>query len=224
MPSICVCRALSNSPASLIWNSPLCCAKVSLRSIPLSAARKVRGAGLTNTPLRRARNSSVFRPPSTRCCKRFLNTELAQLQRQIRDLQNFWFSVIDLDKLRDLNGAIVAFTKYHDLEGLRNILIDMKNLRNAAALAAPQESRTMSSHRRRISCTGSSGRAMRSSSLPGRFHRSVVSASPRRHRHGSIRDYAEYAPRCVRAGVAGVTTGSSRIFEEKFPRKFLSHP
>jgi len=62
-----------------------------------------------------------------------VNTELAQLQRQIRDLQNFGFSVIDLGKLRDVNRAIVAFANDHDIEGLRDTLIEAQNLRNAAA-------------------------------------------------------------------------------------------
>jgi hypothetical protein len=48
-------------------------------------------------------------------------------------LQNFGFSVIDLGKLRDVNRAIVAFAKDHDIEGLRHTLIEVKNLRNAAA-------------------------------------------------------------------------------------------
>jgi hypothetical protein len=62
-----------------------------------------------------------------------VNTELAQFQRQIRDLQNLRFSVIDLDKLRDANRAIDMFIETQNVDGLRQTLIEVKNLRNAAA-------------------------------------------------------------------------------------------
>jgi transcriptional regulator with XRE-family HTH domain len=59
------------------------------------------------------------------------NTELAQFQRQIRDLQHLRISALDLDKLRAANRALVAFNDNHDSDRLRDALIEVENLRNA---------------------------------------------------------------------------------------------
>ncbi|MBA3562472.1 MAG: helix-turn-helix transcriptional regulator [Gammaproteobacteria bacterium] len=61
------------------------------------------------------------------------NIELAQSQRFVRDLKNFRFSAIDLDKLRDANRAVDMFIETEDAEGLHRTLIEVKNMRNAAA-------------------------------------------------------------------------------------------
>ncbi|HSS64477.1 MAG TPA: helix-turn-helix transcriptional regulator [Gammaproteobacteria bacterium] len=61
------------------------------------------------------------------------NTELAQFQRAVRDLNNFPFAVIEPERLRDANRAIDMFIEQEDEDGLRHSLIEVKNLRNAAA-------------------------------------------------------------------------------------------
>ena len=61
------------------------------------------------------------------------STELAQLQRVVRDLNRFPVSVVDLNTLRDANKAVDMFIDTEDAEGIHRTLLEFNNLRNAAA-------------------------------------------------------------------------------------------
>jgi transcriptional regulator with XRE-family HTH domain len=61
------------------------------------------------------------------------STELAQLRRLTRDLEHLGFRVVDLPMLRDMNKRIGAVLEKRDADGIHRLLIEMKNLRNAAA-------------------------------------------------------------------------------------------
>lgn len=61
------------------------------------------------------------------------NTELAQLGRLTRDLEHLGFRVVDLPMVRDMNKRIDAVLEKRDADGIHRVLIEMKNLRNAAA-------------------------------------------------------------------------------------------
>lgn len=61
------------------------------------------------------------------------STELAQLQRLTRDLQHLGFTVVDRETLRDVNKRVDAVLEKRDLDGVHRLLIEFKNLRNAAA-------------------------------------------------------------------------------------------
>jgi transcriptional regulator with XRE-family HTH domain len=61
------------------------------------------------------------------------NTELAQFQRVVRDLKNFQLSETDVNKLRDASRVVDMVMDSKDVEGLHRTLIEVKNIRNAAA-------------------------------------------------------------------------------------------
>jgi transcriptional regulator with XRE-family HTH domain len=60
-------------------------------------------------------------------------TELAQFQRLIRDLENFRYGAVDVSTLRNANKAIGILIETEDDNALRHTLLEVKNLRNAAA-------------------------------------------------------------------------------------------
>jgi len=62
-----------------------------------------------------------------------VNTELAQFQRLIRDLENFRYGVVDVSTLRHANRAVDMFIETEDDGAIRRTLLELKNLRNAAA-------------------------------------------------------------------------------------------
>jgi len=65
------------------------------------------------------------------------NTELAQIRRQIRDLQHLRIPPDALGQLRDANKALKELSSSHNLETIRRTLSDLQTLRNAAAHSTP---------------------------------------------------------------------------------------
>lgn len=61
------------------------------------------------------------------------NTDLAQLQRQIRDLQHLRVSKEHIDTLRDANKALRVLKDSTNVEAIRQTLSHIQNLRNAIA-------------------------------------------------------------------------------------------
>lgn len=64
------------------------------------------------------------------------NIELARLQRLARDLPHVGFAVIDRQTLRDLNERVDALLENRDADNVHRLLVELDNLRNAAAHAA----------------------------------------------------------------------------------------
>ena len=64
------------------------------------------------------------------------NIELAQFQRVIRDLRTLDHSTIISEPLRDANKAIDSMIAIEDTDGIHQVLIELKALRNAAAHSA----------------------------------------------------------------------------------------
>lgn len=61
------------------------------------------------------------------------HTELAQAQRQLRDLQRLEIPLQDLDKLREINKMFKTFTGAGDFDALRRLLHELRELRNSIA-------------------------------------------------------------------------------------------
>lgn len=61
------------------------------------------------------------------------NTEFAQLQRQLRDLQHLKIPLQDLGKLREINKMLKTFTAAGDPDVLRQPLLEIQELRNRIA-------------------------------------------------------------------------------------------
>jgi hypothetical protein len=60
------------------------------------------------------------------------NIELAQIGRLTRDLQHLGYAVVNLPIARAMNKQIDAVLEKRDADGIHRVLIEMKNLRNAA--------------------------------------------------------------------------------------------
>lgn len=68
--------------------------------------------------------------------------EIAQLQRQVRDLQRLKIELPNFDAIREANKAVLAFKhQTTELEGVRKALADIQSLRNAAVHALPTTER-----------------------------------------------------------------------------------
>ena len=68
--------------------------------------------------------------------------EIAQLQRQVRDLQRLKIELPNLDVIREANKAVLAFKhQTTELAGIRKALADIQSLRNAAVHALPTTER-----------------------------------------------------------------------------------
>jgi len=64
--------------------------------------------------------------------------EIAQLQRQVRDLQRLQVPLPELDAIREANKTVLAFKNHtKGLEDIRKALADVQKLRNAAVHALP---------------------------------------------------------------------------------------
>jgi transcriptional regulator with XRE-family HTH domain len=61
------------------------------------------------------------------------NTEFAQVQRLARDLEHLGFAVVDHQTLRDVNKRVDAVLERRDADGVHRLLVEFKNMRNAAA-------------------------------------------------------------------------------------------
>jgi transcriptional regulator with XRE-family HTH domain len=70
--------------------------------------------------------------------------EIAQLQRQVRDLQRLKIPLPELDVIRDANKTVLAFKNHtKGLEDIRKVLANFQKLRNAAVHALPGAERVM---------------------------------------------------------------------------------
>lgn len=67
--------------------------------------------------------------------------ELAQLQRQVRELQHL--NVPDAEAFRAANKALRAFQENQDLDAVRESLVRLRNLRNTLAHAHPSSSESV---------------------------------------------------------------------------------
>ena len=64
--------------------------------------------------------------------------EIAQLQRQVRELQRLKVLAPDMNSIRQANKAVLNFTKHtEDTDNLREALATVRSLRNAAVHALP---------------------------------------------------------------------------------------
>lgn len=64
--------------------------------------------------------------------------ELAQLQRQVRDLERLKPVIPDLDAIREANKTVLAFQNHtKGLEDIRKTLSNIRNIRNQAVHALP---------------------------------------------------------------------------------------
>jgi transcriptional regulator with XRE-family HTH domain len=60
-------------------------------------------------------------------------TELAQIQRQLRDLQHLTIPMPELDRLREINRSVQALKELGNTDAIRKTLSEIQSLRNAIA-------------------------------------------------------------------------------------------
>ena len=103
-------------------------------STPSQSANALKAALKEYQKLQKSLNLALQESPAIK--------EIAQLQRQVRDLQRLQAPLPQLDAIREANKTVLAFKNHtKGLEDIRRVLADVQKLRNAAVHALPSAER-----------------------------------------------------------------------------------
>jgi transcriptional regulator with XRE-family HTH domain len=122
---------------TLVPRKTLAAVQAILRSTEHPASKGNEDSRLARKELERLQNDLAGLPAAT------LAPELAQIQRQVRNLQHFTLSRADLDSIRAARQTLRGFlSERGNIQALRNSLSALRHLRNALAHSTAHASPT----------------------------------------------------------------------------------